>query len=64
MVEFKSYRSFLDFTESIRPREPPTCAGVLAYSEVGFPRVNDPVAYMHPAYMHPRYDGAPYLTHS
>lgn len=34
-------------------REPPTCAGVLAYTEVGFPRVKDPVVYIHP-----RYDGA------
>ncbi len=33
-------------------REPPTCARVLAFTEVGFPRVSDPVAYMHP-----RYDG-------
>ena len=37
----------------IRRPEPPTYAGVLAFMEVGFPSVADPVLYLHP-----RFDGA------
>jgi hypothetical protein len=30
--------------------EPPTCAGVLAFMEMGFPGVADPVLYLHPRF--------------
>jgi len=33
-----------------RRRQAPTYAGVLAYTAAGFPRVNDPVLYLHPGF--------------
>lgn len=38
------------FTKNINSEQPPTYAGVLAFLEVGFARVREPILYMHPRF--------------